>query len=70
VSRIVEAVYEKGVLKPLEEVKLREGERVRIIILAEGGFYDLFERIELEAREDVDRVVDEVRGRAREKRLT
>jgi len=64
VSRIVEAVYEKGVLKPLEEVKLREGERVRIVILMED-FYDLVERVELEAKEDIDKVVNEVRGRAR-----
>ncbi len=63
-SRIVEAVYEKGVLKPLEEVKLREGERVRIVILMED-FYDLVERVELEAKEDIDKVVNEVRGRAR-----
>jgi len=64
VSRIVEAVYEKGVLKPLEEVKLREGERVRIVILMED-FYDLVKRVELEAKEDIDKVVNEVRGRAR-----
>ncbi len=63
-SRIVEAVYEKGVLKPLEEVKLREGERVRIVILMED-FYDLVKRVELEAKEDIDKVVNEVRGRAR-----
>jgi len=64
VSRIVEAVYEKGVLKPLKEVKLREGERVRIVILMED-FYDLVKRVELEAKEDIDKVVNEVRGRAR-----
>lgn len=63
-SRIVEAVYEKGVLKPLKEVKLREGERVRIVILMED-FYDLVKRVELEAKEDIDKVVNEVRGRAR-----
>ena len=28
--RVIEAVYENGVFKPLEKVKLREGERVRI----------------------------------------
>ena len=31
-AREIEAVYEKGVLKPLERLDLREGERVRIFI--------------------------------------
>ena len=30
--KIIEAVYEKGVFKPLEKVDLREGERVKIIL--------------------------------------
>uniref|UniRef100_A0A7C3R967 Antitoxin n=1 Tax=Archaeoglobus fulgidus TaxID=2234 RepID=A0A7C3R967_ARCFL len=30
--RIIEAIYENGVFKPLEKVDLREGEKVRIII--------------------------------------
>ena len=31
-TREIEAVYEKGVLKPLERLDLKEGERVRIFI--------------------------------------
>jgi len=31
-AKEVDAVYEKGVLKPLERLDLREGERVRIFI--------------------------------------
>jgi len=31
-AKEVDAVYEKGVLKPLERLELREGERVRIFI--------------------------------------
>ena len=31
-GKVVEAVYEKGVFKPLEKVNLREGERVRLEI--------------------------------------
>ena len=31
-ARIVEAVYEDGVLKPLQKLNLREGQRVRIRI--------------------------------------
>jgi predicted DNA-binding antitoxin AbrB/MazE fold protein len=32
-AKIVEAVYERGVLKPLERLNLREGQRVRIKII-------------------------------------
>jgi len=31
-ARIIEAIYENGVFKPLEKVDLKEGEKVRIII--------------------------------------
>ena len=64
-SKVVEAVYERGVFRPLEKVGLREGEKVKIVILVGEDFYDLVERLELEAREDIDRVMDEVRGRER-----
>ncbi len=30
--KVIEAIYENGVLKPLEEVELKDGERVRIRI--------------------------------------
>ena len=33
----VEAVYENGVLKPLERLDLREGERVKVVIKRERG---------------------------------
>ena len=33
----VEAVYEKGVLKPLERLDLREGERVKVEIKRHEG---------------------------------
>jgi len=29
-ARIIEAIYENGVFKPLEKVDLKEGERVRL----------------------------------------
>ncbi|PUA32285.1 MAG: hypothetical protein B7O98_06375 [Zestosphaera tikiterensis] len=64
-SKVVEAIYEGGVFRPLEKVELKEGEKVKIVILAGGDFYDLVERLELEAKEDIDKVIDEVRGRAR-----
>ena len=33
--KVIEAVYENGVFKPLEKVELREGERVKISIKAD-----------------------------------
>ena len=36
-AKEVDAVYEKGVLKPLERVDLREGERVKLIVKRERG---------------------------------
>ena len=32
-AKIVEAVYENGVLKPLEKLDLRDGQRVKIVIV-------------------------------------
>ena len=63
--KVVEAVYERGVFRPLEKVRLKEGEKVKIVILTGEDFYDLVEKLELEAKEDIDKVMDEVRGRAR-----
>jgi len=31
-AKIIEAIYENGVFRPLEKVDLKEGEKVRIII--------------------------------------
>jgi len=36
-AKEVDAVYEKGVLKPLERLDLREGERAKLIIKRERG---------------------------------
>ncbi len=33
--KVIEAVYEDGVFKPLEKVELKEGEKFRIIIKAD-----------------------------------
>lgn len=55
--RVIEAVYEGGVLKPLERVNLREGQRVRVRI--EEGIVDVVKRYRdklgiLLSAEDVD----------------
>jgi predicted DNA-binding antitoxin AbrB/MazE fold protein len=46
-SRIVRARYEKGMLKPLEEVGLREGEEVLI---------------KIERLEERERIIEEYKG--------
>jgi predicted DNA-binding antitoxin AbrB/MazE fold protein len=66
VSRVIEAVYEKGVLKPLGKIELKDGERVKIIVLTNRDFYDLVEELELEAKEDIDKTVAEIRERSKE----
>lgn len=54
------AIYEKGVLKPLEKVDLKEGEEVEITI--NRGFRKLLEEVgEIEAKEDTDKVLRNMR---------
>ncbi len=50
-AKVVEAVYEKGVLKPVEKLDLRDGQRVRIMII----------------EEDIVEIAREIRARLREK---
>ncbi|WP_290598009.1 MULTISPECIES: antitoxin family protein [unclassified Archaeoglobus] len=49
--KIIEAVYENGVFKPLEKVDLKEGEKVRLRV--EKNLYDVILRYR-EYFEDVD----------------
>ncbi len=49
-SRVVEAVYENGVLRPLEKLGLREGQRVRIMIV-EKDFIEVAREIRARLRE-------------------
>ena len=55
-ARVIRARYENGVLKPLEKLDLREGEEVRIVVLPKE-FSELIEEIEIEAKEDVDKIL-------------
>jgi len=61
-TRVIRARYENGVLKPLEKLNLREGEEVRIVVLPKE-FFELIEEIEIEAKEDLDKVLREGRER-------
>jgi len=49
-SKVIRVRYEKGVLKPLEPLKLREGEEVEVIIkrkvFSEDDYYELRELLD------------------------
>jgi len=61
-ARIVRARYEDEVLKPLEKLDLRDGEEVRVVVLSKD-FSELIEEIEVEAEENIERVLREGRER-------
>jgi len=57
------AIYEGGVLKPMEKLDLPEKAKVRITI--SENFSKLLNEVgEIEANEDVDRVLEDMRIRA------
>jgi predicted DNA-binding antitoxin AbrB/MazE fold protein len=55
VSEVVEAVYEKGILRPIKPVKLREGQKVKLIIeedFIEASFGKVKSKVPLEVLEE------------------
>ncbi|MCE4598853.1 MAG: antitoxin family protein [Desulfurococcales archaeon] len=46
-SKVIEAIYEKGILRPLEKLDLPEGTRVRLRI---EGIYGLLKDWEIDAQ--------------------
>ncbi|MEM5821117.1 MAG: antitoxin family protein [Candidatus Aenigmatarchaeota archaeon] len=50
-AKIIEAIYENGVFKPLEKVDLKEGERVRIEI--KESLADIIEKYSRRVDKDV-----------------
>jgi len=63
-ARVIRVRYENGVLKPLEKLDFKEGEEL-IVVVKSKSFYELARRIRVEAQEDIDKVLEEVRGRGR-----
>jgi len=49
-SKVIEAVYENGVLKPVEKLDLKDGQRVRIMIV-EKDFIQIAREIRMRLRE-------------------
>ena len=60
--KTIEAVYEKGVFKPVERVDLPEGIRVRIVV--KPSINALMKELEkVEIKGDADEALEAVRGR-------
>lgn len=56
----ITALYEKDVLKPSRKLDLKEKTRVRITI--RDSFYKLLQELgEIEARDDIDKVMENIR---------
>ena len=56
------AIYNEGVLKPIEKLNLPEKAKVRITI--SGNFSKLLDEVgEIEAKEDIDQVLENMRAR-------
>ncbi len=55
VARVIRARYEGGVLKPLEEVDLREGEEVDVMVIRRRfqGFHERFRDLVVESDSDL-----------------
>ncbi|BAN89679.1 antitoxin family protein [Aeropyrum camini] len=63
-SKAIRVKYEKGVLKPLEPVDLREGEEL-VVVVRDKSFYKLVLSESFEAERSVDEVLEEVRKRGK-----
>ena len=56
----IKAIYENNVLKPFKKLNLKEKTEVRISI--RKSFYKLLNELgEMEAKEDIDRVLEKMR---------
>jgi len=66
-TKVIEAIYEKGVFKPLQKVDLKEGEKVRLRIEKEpNGLVELIEKLSekfKDVKEDPLEVLLEMRKR-------
>ncbi len=69
-ERILRVRYEGGVLRPLDALEAEEGEELLIVVKGRvkrsKRFYRLVEEAGPRPQADIDRILDEVRGRAAE----
>ena len=59
-ARVVEAVYIRGVLKPLEELDLEEGQRVKIVVESSGDVVEETFGLLRDKRELVEKLLREL----------
>ena len=59
-ARAVEAVYIRGVLKPLEELDLEEGQRVKIVVESSGDVIEETFGLLRDKRELVEKLLREL----------
>ncbi|ASJ03424.1 hypothetical protein A3L09_09205 [Thermococcus profundus] len=57
--KIIEAIYEEGVIKPLKPLSLPS--KKLVLYIEERRFSDLVDELELEAREDVEEGIKAIR---------
>ncbi|NAT11190.1 hypothetical protein C4E22_06580 [ANME-1 cluster archaeon AG-394-G06] len=56
------AIYNEGVLKPIEKLNLPE--KAKVMITISGNFSKLLDEVgEIEANEDIDQVLENMRAR-------
>ena len=61
-ARIIRVRYEEGVLKPLDELKLKEGDEVVIVIRSFQNFSKTFKDIVIESERDPLEILISQRG--------
>ena len=56
----IRAIYKKNILEPLDKLYLKENSKVRLTI--KKSFYELLDDLgEIEAKDDIEKVLKEVR---------
>ena len=60
-TKVVEAVYDGEVFKPLKRVNLPKGAKVKVII--GPTIVDLLKKYQFETSENIEEVLEDVRGR-------
>ena len=58
--KVVEAIYEDGILKLTKPINLPKNKKI-LICIEEKNFAELIDKIELEAKEDIDKTLEDVR---------
>ena len=58
--KVIEAVYENGMLKLTKPIKLPRRKKI-LVYIEEKRFSELIDELELEAKEDLDKTLEDIR---------